>query len=805
MKNLCARHFRNLSLVILAVLIGLPILPANAVNVSTTKQLVGIQSPESPEGDVVNYSVPMIHQLWDTADSFNGSWACGPTSAVMALAYYNKLTPQAMNVSYPSAHTSSYGFYVSNVYSAYGYSFSRAQRDPSGRLAYGAYGHITNGGQAWAYLIKDYLSKHGIPNEFSDRTGTTYQQDFDYIKAQLNQGYLPIVGRSFRLNGVGYGHLVIVRGYTSDNKLIINDPYGNQLGGRFGRAMDGDNVRYSVFNTSEMGSINWIVVAKGVADTDDNRVVVTSQIFNGTISPNSDQDTYWYDGSANTGIKIAMNKTSGALDSYLYIYRPNGTILAQNDDSNGTQNSEINVALPDTGRYKIVTASYNASSSGGYTLKIDPVNLDTDDYRWLSYNSSLRGAISPNSDRDVYYFRGSRDTVVNIFMVRASGGLDSYLELYNSNGTKLAYNDDGAGNLNSWLSYRLPADGTYSIVARSYSSASSGAYDISLLPSRTNRIYGLGVEASSDAANSESQQTANPVTDGDLDTSWVSGESPSQRLYVDLPAPQTIDQLIVRWDQEYATGYGVYYQDNTGAWQPLYATDSGDGDVDTLRFAPVTAQRLLVEMWSRPELYNHYAIREVEAYYAAGEIVPLVLPDDLSKDPETGVTPLAPLPADPVGKDAQVFALGAGQESFPLADGDGNAHAPTIQMTDTYRAPTATLSLNAQMLLPGAVAIAQAVNAHDQDSSQVGNGITAYRWMLIPTEPGPSGSVETYVGDQAVIQIAYDDLQPLQGHFNLVLMVRDDEGSWSEQISTPLDLARLIFVPSTQRETTATW
>lgn len=109
------------------------------------------------------------------------------------------------------------------------------------------------------------------------------------------------------------------------------------------------------------------------------------------------------------------------------------------------------------------------------------------------------------------------------------------------------------------------------------------------------------------------------------------------------------------------------------------------------------------------------------------------------------------------------------------------------------------------MLLPGGVTQAQAINAHDQDSNQIGNGITAYRWMLIPTESGPSGSVETYLGDQATIQISYDELQPLQGHFNLVLMVRDDEGSWSEQVSTPFDLARLTFVPSTAREVPASW
>ncbi|NOK62511.1 MAG: hypothetical protein GFH27_549293n245 [Chloroflexi bacterium AL-W] len=32
--------------------------------------------------------VPYIHQLWSTPEWFNGSWACGPTSSVMAVAHY---------------------------------------------------------------------------------------------------------------------------------------------------------------------------------------------------------------------------------------------------------------------------------------------------------------------------------------------------------------------------------------------------------------------------------------------------------------------------------------------------------------------------------------------------------------------------------------------------------------------------------------------------------------------------------------------------------------------------------------------
>ncbi len=57
-----------------------------------------IVQPQSTHRDVVNLSVPYVHQVFDTADDFNGHCACGPTSAVMALAYFQKIPPNSMTV-----------------------------------------------------------------------------------------------------------------------------------------------------------------------------------------------------------------------------------------------------------------------------------------------------------------------------------------------------------------------------------------------------------------------------------------------------------------------------------------------------------------------------------------------------------------------------------------------------------------------------------------------------------------------------------------------------------------------------------
>ena len=297
-----------------------------------------VQSPSASE--VKNWPVPYIHQLWDTANNFNGSWACGPTAAAMALAYYHKLTPNAISVSWPYTHTSDYGYYVSSSYTAFGSTFNRMQNDASGHAAYGGYGHSTQDGAAWAWRIQDYLSRHGgLANEFR---GSLTNNSLNEIKQALDNGYLVILGT--RLTSAG--HIILVRGYTSDNRLIVNDPYGNKYGASGYGKYDGGNVQYTWQQVNSNGK--WMIIVKGVADTDDNRVLTSGQAQSGTISPNNDDDPYTFSGSAGSMVLLTMNKTSGSLDSYLELYGPNG-LVTLNDDSNGTLNSQINDTQPTNG------------------------------------------------------------------------------------------------------------------------------------------------------------------------------------------------------------------------------------------------------------------------------------------------------------------------------------------------------------------------------------------------------------------------------------------------------------------------
>jgi hypothetical protein len=751
----------------------------------------------TPQGN--NWPAPMVHQVWDTADEFNGYWACGPTSAVMALAYYQKIPPRAITINSGGVHTNDYGFYVSNIYEANGRRFDTSKPDASGRLAYGAYGQ-TIGWYCDGYCsgmepIRNYIRAHGLEAETSNRSSTTTQQDLDYVKEQIDRGYLVIASGTFN----GLGHIVLIRGYTDDGRFILNDPYGDPNSpGTYGRTRNGENVTIGFGNNLRF--IKWMVVVKGTragnnrAVETDNQLLTVGASFNSTIAPNNDDDTFWFDGAAGANIKITMNATSSAIDTFLTLYAPDGRELARNDDANNSTNSEIRAALPTAGRYRFVAGSYNRASGGNYTVAVSQINtpnVEMDDQRWLAFGAPLAGAITPMTDRDTYYFSGSAGTVVNIRMNKANTTLDSWLELYSPSGTFLAYNDDGGGDLNSWLAYRLPVNGTYRIIARSYNLSSNGPYQIRVATDRNN--FALGVDADASSVGTPLDD-ATLATDGSQATAWVSGEAMSQTLRIDLGAVKRLDQAVIRWGEGYATAYGIYYQDAANRWQPLFATQSGDGDVDILGFPAVQARYVTLALWGRPDLTNGYTIREFELHDTSSVLIPLVPPDDMTKPEETNVMPLIPLAPEPDGKAAQPFALGADQESFPLADGDGASHAPQLQITDSYRFPTTTLQIGATTLWSGTTITATAINAHDQDTNQQGSGIVAYRWALIQRSIGPSGNLVIPVGEQATVEIT-DTAKLEPGDYLLTLQVQDDEGSWSAPVAQTITIPAKLFLP----------
>ena len=175
---------------------------------------------ELGENTVYISGVPYVHQVYDVPEWFRGSWACGATSACMALAYYGCFRPWPCWCMYPSSHYSDYGRYIAETYTYNGTTFDVVETDPDDEYATGGYGYITqNNWEDTKTHMAEYISYHG-PSSYVDWSPT-----FTKACTEADNGNPYVLLNSLTssghyITGIGY--------YTDQYTLIFNDPYGDK-------------------------------------------------------------------------------------------------------------------------------------------------------------------------------------------------------------------------------------------------------------------------------------------------------------------------------------------------------------------------------------------------------------------------------------------------------------------------------------------------------------------------------------------------------------------------------------------------
>ncbi|MBW7886776.1 MAG: T9SS type A sorting domain-containing protein [Bacteroidetes bacterium] len=190
-----------------------------------SKKTSGLKKTASPQA---YFEMPYTNQVYDTPDWYNGSAACGPTTAIMVLAYYGILPEWKVWISAnkPSpGHYSAYGNYICEKYRFRGISYIQIAEDPNGKQSWGGYGFMWSTGSPFTRM-GSYYKNHGLT---ALRQGT----DSDGGGAPSNDFIVNEVTnlRPYSLcNGLTTaGHIIAINGIgTEKHTLITNDPYGNK-------------------------------------------------------------------------------------------------------------------------------------------------------------------------------------------------------------------------------------------------------------------------------------------------------------------------------------------------------------------------------------------------------------------------------------------------------------------------------------------------------------------------------------------------------------------------------------------------
>ncbi len=178
------------------------------------------QRIEEDRSTTVIANVPYIHQVYDTPDWYSGHWACGATSAMMAISYYGILPHWDCTVSVPYSHVSHYGRYVCEKYTYNGYTFNKMTTDPNGKAAYGGYGFICqNNWENTKSYMAEYFQKHGVSSSVD------WSPNWSELKAKIDAKHPLVILNSLTSSG----HYILGIGYyNAQHTVITNDPYGNK-------------------------------------------------------------------------------------------------------------------------------------------------------------------------------------------------------------------------------------------------------------------------------------------------------------------------------------------------------------------------------------------------------------------------------------------------------------------------------------------------------------------------------------------------------------------------------------------------
>ncbi|HYD15192.1 MAG TPA: PPC domain-containing protein, partial [Hyphomicrobium sp.] len=173
---------------------------------------------------------------------------------------------------------------------------------------------------------------------------------------------------------------------------------------------------------------------------------------------------------------------------YAYL-RIDGMAVDSNDDGGDGNNARLMTVLPRTGTYTLVVTPYSSSSEGGrysVSLNLSEAPPGAGRVENLRVGQRVSGRLEfgdrPRSGggyQDLWEFEGRADQDVIIEM--QSGDFDSFLELRDQNGAVISENDDGGEGQDALIITRLPSNGRYRVVARSYGeSERTGFYELSL-------------------------------------------------------------------------------------------------------------------------------------------------------------------------------------------------------------------------------------------------------------------------------------------------------------------------------------
>ncbi len=286
------------------------------------------------------------------------------------------------------------------------------------------------------------------------------------------------------------------------------------------------------------------------------------------------------------GESVTIDLIADDFDPYLYVAGPGFDGTLRDDDSGGACYARISMTFLERGTFRVVASSNGPRATGTYTLRVSDTPGPTAGYacggmnpailldlpvggRTLMLDGEVAGALAADNPTigtdgkkaEAWHLEGREGESVTVTL--SSEDFDSYLYVVGPGLGEVLYDDDGAGNLDSRITFTFPTDDTYTVVASSLSPG-EGSYTIRVeeavgmneLPTE-DRVVEVGGTVSGWLTESDPI-----VDDGRYGQAWALAGSAGEVYTIDLMSDEFDSYL-------YFTGPGFL--------NPESNDDGGDG------------------------------------------------------------------------------------------------------------------------------------------------------------------------------------------------------------------------------------
>ena len=155
----------------------------------------------------------------------------------------------------------------------------------------------------------------------------------------------------------------------------------------------------------------------------------------------------------------------------------------------------------------------------------------------------------------------------------------------------------------------------YKVTASNAAGTSGKSNEASATPSGSGGGGGGLLSQGHPATASSLENSGHPASnavDGDTTTRWSSAYSDPQWLEVDLGATHAISQVVINWQNAYATAFQIQTSTDGATWTTIYTTTTSTGGVQTL---PVTGSGRYIRMYGTHRATGYgYSIWEFQVF-----------------------------------------------------------------------------------------------------------------------------------------------------------------------------------------------